>query len=152
MNTSHIIAFATCLRATYRDMLNIEMKQGSISEQIDFPVRADVSSCVMITGASHASVVLAFDEASAVDATNRFTKTKSQFEDSLVGDTAREILNIVVGSAQREVADRFSFSLPVSVQGRNHEIGSFRKGRNILLPLTWEDQFSVRLFLNLPAA
>ncbi|MCE9600338.1 MAG: chemotaxis protein CheX [Spirochaetia bacterium] len=151
MNTSHIIAFAACLKATYRDMLNIEMQQGSISEQIDFPVRADVSACVMITGASPACVVLAFDELSAVDATNRFTQTQNRFEDSLVGDTAREILNIVVGSAQRDVADRFSFSLPVSVQGRNHEIGVFRKGRNILLPLTWLESFNVRLFLNLPA-
>ncbi len=151
MNTSHILAFASCLKTTFRDMLGVEMTQGAVTEHVDYPVRADVSACITISAKVPASVVLAFDRASALDAAERFTQMKTTFEDPIVGDTAREIVNILVGSAQREISERFEFSLPISIQGPNHEVSSFRKGRNIFLTLGWEGGHQVRLFLNLPA-
>lgn len=151
MNTSHILAFSTCLKTTFRDMLSVEMTQGPIAEHVDYPVRADVSACITISSRAPACVVLAFDADSAMDAAERFTQTKSPFEDPMVGDTAREILNILVGSAQREISEKFEFSLPISIQGRNHEVSCFRKGRNIFCDLHWGTGKKATLFLNLPA-
>lgn len=131
-------------------MLGVELTPGETREAIE-PVKADLSACMSVEGTSPALLVIGFDAASAVDAAQRFVQMPCKFEDPLVPDAARELLNILVGAAQKRISERFSFSLPLSAQGMDHIISSFRKGRNVFMTLTWGEGCSLRLFLNLPA-
>lgn len=150
MNQSHLPMFAESLRETFQNMLGVELKQGQ-TQEATHPVKADLSACLSVEGNTPALLVLGFDAASAVDAAVRFVQMPCKFEDPLVSDATRELLNILVGAAQRRIPERFTFSLPLSAQGLDHVVSSFRKGHIFFTPMTWGEGFSLRLFLNLPA-
>jgi CheY-specific phosphatase CheX len=149
VNASQLPQFADSLRETFLNMLGVELNPGS-TEEAEHPIKADLSACLSVEGTSRAILVLGFDSASAVDMASRFVQMPCNFEDPLVSDAARELLNILVGAAQKRIRETFSFSLPLSAQGLNHEISGFRGGRIVFTTLTWGDNFSLRLFLNLP--
>ena len=56
----------------------------------------------------------------AVYLTHAITGKERELGDPLVGDTVGELLNMIVGSAQRESAAKFHFGLPVCIGGREH--------------------------------
>ncbi len=149
MNASQLPHFTDSLRETFQNMLGVELNPGR-TQQAEHPIKADLSACLGVDGTSRAILVLGFDAASAVDMASRFVQAPCKFEDPLVSDAARELLNILVGAAQNRIQEAFSFSLPLSAQGLNHEISGFRRGRVVFSTLTWGDDFSLRLFLNLP--
>lgn len=149
MNSAQLPMFIESLCDVFKNMLGVALLPGDIQEAAE-PVKADLSACISVHGASPALLVIGFDEQSAIEAATRFVQMPCTFEDPMVSDAAREILNISVGGAQKRVAEKFSFSLPLSAQGLNHEINSFRKGRILFTRLSWDEKFSVRLFLNLP--
>ena len=149
MNSAQLPMFVESLCDAFKNMLGVELRAGEIQEASE-PVKADLSACVSVQGASPALLVIGFDEQSAVEAAARFVQMPCAFEDPMVSDAAREILNISVGGAQKRVTEKFSFSLPLSAQGINHEINSFRKGRILGTKLSWGEKFSVSLFMNLP--
>jgi len=116
--------FLSALNRTFRDMADIELVNGSIqtaseSENAD-GLRADVSSVVGIFGPEKASLILTLTEEVALNIASIISGRRLELEDALVCDTAGELLNMTVGSAQRLSAVKFSFAIPVSIQGRGH--------------------------------
>ncbi|MCE9600339.1 MAG: chemotaxis protein CheX [Spirochaetia bacterium] len=150
MTSDYILIFARALEQAFQDMLGVDLVAGEVREIGDEPIRADVSASMTLKADSqHALVILTFDADAAVDASQLMTGERNTVDHPLVADTVREFLNITVGSAQRISAARFQFSLPISVQGKNHEVSGFKHGRSVCISMQWESSRHVKIFLNL---
>ncbi len=131
-NIFELQPFLEAMNRTFKDMADITLVNGpiesAISENITTDVHskigmfADVSSNIGIFADVKASLVLTLDAVGAAMVAKRISGVDLELYDKLLTDTIGELLNIIVGSAQRASPIQFDFSIPVSVQGKNHEV------------------------------
>jgi CheY-specific phosphatase CheX len=123
-----ILPFVDALSRTFRDMAEIEIGIGPVEEPDGTIVFSDATATIGLMGTERASLVMTVEEPLALEITQRVTGKAAGLEDRLVGDTIGELLNMVVGAAQRGSPVKFDFSLPVSIRGKNHEVRAVSKG------------------------
>jgi CheY-specific phosphatase CheX len=117
--------FVNAMNLTFSDMVGIEILNGPYEHMKGDDNLADVSVNIGLTGEVKASILLTVSESAAIMITTNTTgKENVSFRDRIVTDTMGEILNMVVGQAQRHSNHKFDFSLPIAVEGRNHSVRS----------------------------
>jgi CheY-specific phosphatase CheX len=131
-STFDLLPFVEALNRIFVDMADIRLANGPIESTITNNITADVhsrvglyadvSSSVGIFAIDKASLLITIQESGALKLTRILTGQELQLHDRLVTDTIGEVLNIVVGAAQRASPIKFEFSVPVSIQGKGHEI------------------------------
>ena len=111
MNSAQLPMFIESLCDVFKNMLGVALLPGDIQEAAE-PVKADLSACISVHGASPALLVIGFDEQSAIEAATRFVQMPCTFEDPMVSDAAREILNISLGRAEESCRKVFLLAAP----------------------------------------
>lgn len=114
--------FVAALQHTLQALAQDETHAGEIEEGSGSRIFADVSAHLAIRNGGHGCVVITFSEAAACRLVQQVTGREVTFDDALVADSVGEVLNMVVGHAQRKSPHRFSFALPVIAKGRAHEV------------------------------
>lgn len=115
--------FIESLNRTFSDMVGLELVNGPYEEVTGGETLADVSVNIGLTGDVKASLLLTADERAALLITQKTTgKQNVNLGDRIVSDTMGELLNMIVGSAQRHAKIKFEFSLPVNIEGRRHKV------------------------------
>lgn len=124
--------FIRAMNHTFRDMADIDLSNDPIetvaSDYLHADVHskiallADVSTNVGIIAEERASLLLTLSEKGAIAVAKMITGKDLKLYDRLVADSVGELLNMIAGSAQRASSLRFQFSIPVSMQGKRHEI------------------------------
>ena len=117
--------FVNSMNLTFSDMVGIELLNGPYEHMKGDEMLADVSVNIGLTGEIKASILLTATETASLKITSNTTgKQDLSFRDRIVTDTLGEILNMIVGAAQRHSNLKFDFSLPIAVEGRNHTVRS----------------------------
>ncbi|HRP68958.1 MAG TPA: chemotaxis protein CheX [Turneriella sp.] len=112
--------FITILRHVFRDFIGV---QELISEEmITLPEKfQSVTAKMELTGSSPATLWLNMTELGIKIAMKKLAIPQSD-EDRMLMDTVGELLNIIVGTAQRQSAVRYDFSLPTALKGENYPL------------------------------
>ena len=120
--------FVNSLNRTFSDMVGQELLNGPYENMDKGETFADISVNIGLTGDVKASLVLTVTENAALQITKTTTgKQDIKMEDKIVTDTVGELLNMIVGSTQRHSNLKWDFSLPLAIEGRNHEVRSIFK-------------------------
>ena len=120
--------FVEAMNRTFRYMAGEELDNGSLNHWDGSQIFADVSAVMGISGEEKGTLVLTVSEKAALKLTAIITGLDVTLEDRLVTDTIGELINIIVGSAQRHSVARFDFSIPLAIKGRNHEVRAVSEG------------------------
>ncbi|MDX1957011.1 MAG: chemotaxis protein CheX [Leptospiraceae bacterium] len=119
MNLS-IKVFVQALNKTLKDMGDIDLVNEEIEEFHSTEFHSDFTCSIGIVEAKErSSLILSLDDIAKEKIVFSITQ-KLNPQKSLVYDTIGELLNIIVGIAQKESSVKFDFSLPVSIIGKNH--------------------------------
>ncbi|MCB1193101.1 MAG: chemotaxis protein CheX [Leptospiraceae bacterium] len=116
-------SFVEAMRSTFFEMADINLE---IEEPRDFlreeEIYTDISSTIGIFGNERLSVIFTSRESSLIRIIEKITGKKVTWKDRLLTDTTGELLNILVGRAQKISVERFNFSVPITVKGKDHEV------------------------------
>ncbi|MEM7183258.1 MAG: chemotaxis protein CheX [Spirochaetota bacterium] len=85
-------------------------------------IYTDISSTIGLYGSSKMALILTMSEQSVLVISENIMGASLSWEDNLVSDTMGEILNILVGVAQKDSPEKFSFSIPITIKGKEHEV------------------------------
>lgn len=112
--------FLAALQRTLNILSGPIMTMGAV-ELCDFAtITADVSARIAMLGDRKFSLILTATEAAAGELVRHVAGTEATLEDGLTADTVGEVLNVVVGTAQK--GGRFQFSMPVVEAARAHRV------------------------------
>ena len=134
--------FVNSMNRTFSDMVGVEILNGPYESMSGGEMLADVSVNIGLTGDVKASLLLTATEKAAMIVTRNTTgKDDVKLGDRLVSDSIGEILNMIAGAAQRHSSFKFDFSLPVAIEGRNHEVRSVFKSnfRRVISKMSGEE-------------
>ena len=120
--------FVISMNRTFSDMLGAELLNGPYEELEGDEMLADVSVNIGLSGEEKAVLVFTVSESAAILITKLTTGKDVKANERIVTDTLGELLNMIVGSAQRHSNIKFDFSIPMAVSGSNHRIRSVFKG------------------------
>lgn len=120
--------FVDAMNDVFRKMIQQDLVNGPIEEHQGEKIHADVSAHLPLMNDQEACLVITVPEAIAVEMVRTISGRQVAFEDSLISDTVGEILNMIVGKAQK--VGKFQFSLPVIARGRAHEVRILSAGRS----------------------
>ncbi len=121
--------FVNSMNRTFSDMLGAELLNGPYEELEGDEMLADVSVNIGLSGDEKAVLVLTANESAGLLITKLTTGKDVKITDRIVSDTMGELLNMIVGAAQRHSNIKFDFSIPMAVSGSNHSIRSVFKGK-----------------------
>lgn len=115
--------FVESMNLTFHDMAGIEIANGPFEEQVDAEALADISVSIGLTGQVKASVLLTTSSRLAIIIAEKVTGMDNlKVGDRIVTDAMGEMLNMIVGAAQRHSNVKFDFALPVAVEGSSHMV------------------------------
>jgi len=121
-----IDVFMDALVITLSTMAGMEIAGKDYQQPQSATVYADVSTHIDLFGSEeNARLVLTMSEKAAVKMGSETTgKEVISLINPVITDSLGEILNILVGAAQKNSSTKFDFSLPVVLKGKNHEVHS----------------------------
>lgn len=121
--------FTSSLEHTLREILGAEISPGIIEPYEVVVIDSGFASIIGIidVDGGRGNIILNSTPKSAVEIAIKLGMDPSANDPAYVMDTMGEILNIVVGTAQRKCRHRFQFSTPVSVHGGNPTLKIFNK-------------------------
>jgi hypothetical protein len=96
------------------------------------PVFADVSARTELDAGQPARLVMTLAAEVAVGLVREMGGIEVGMDDALVGDIARELLNITVGNAQRHAPLRFSIPVPTLARGHQVELSPDDDARYVI--------------------
>ncbi len=134
--------FVNSMNLTFSDMVGVELLNGPYESMNGGETLADVSVNIGVTGDVRASIVLTVTEPAALLITKQTTgRDASGLGERIVTDTMGELLNMIVGAAQRHSNVKFDFSLPVAIEGSNHQVRSVFKNdfRRVVSKMSGEE-------------
>jgi hypothetical protein len=114
------------LERTLLTLANVQLPPGTMEVCRDEVLRADVSAHIAIRSDGHEQIALLMVTDDVARALVR--ATSGEDDDSLTADTVAELLNVVVGSAQKGAG--YQFSLPVAVRAPGHQVKVLSAGRH----------------------
>jgi CheY-specific phosphatase CheX len=115
-----IESFITAIKKTFKNMGEIELINEKIDEFNSTEFVSDFTCSIgIIDKTERYSLILSIGNTTLNQIVYSITKNKTP-HNHLVYDTMGEMLNIIVGIAQRENNSKFNFSLPVSIIGKDH--------------------------------
>lgn len=120
-----IMPFVFAMNHTLESMADLAMGGGVMQEvapQEELDIRSDITAVIGIHGSSPANLILGASGTTARSIASRITGREVGVDDPLLLDTFGEILNMIVGAAQRGSEAKFSFSLPIAARGEEHAI------------------------------
>lgn len=120
--------FIEAMNRTFKYMAGEELLNGPCEIWDGSRIFADVTAIMGLSGDEKGSLVLTVTEQAAIKLTSTITGKDVTLEDRLITDTIGELINIIVGSAQRNSSVKFDFSVPVSIKGKNHEVRAVSEG------------------------
>ena len=123
-----ITPFVNTMNRTFKDMVGVELSNGAVELPDDSKVLSDITATMGIHGEDKASLVVTVDESASLFLTKVMTGKDVKLEDRIVTDTIGELLNMIVGAAQKESKQKFDFSVPVTFMGKNHEVRAVNRG------------------------
>jgi len=118
--SASIGTFLAALRRTLQVMDGPESASGPVEQVSASGIRADVSAHLSVFTDRELCIILTANEAAALTLVRSITGLDLAFDDSLTADTLGELLNVLVGSAQK--GSGFQFSLPVIAKARGHQV------------------------------
>jgi CheY-specific phosphatase CheX len=92
---------------------------------------SDYTSCIGLIGKEKASLILTVTDNLAKRIVYLITGSEASNNESLIIDTISELLNITVGNAQKDLYEKFEFTLPISIKGTKHQIFMFEEGETL---------------------
>ncbi|MCD6507354.1 chemotaxis protein CheX [Candidatus Poribacteria bacterium] len=137
MRAEYINPFVAALENFCEMMLGCKVERGKLklansALEIEHPdvdqafAKYDITALIGLSGKARGTVALLFPAKTALMITRRFLETDKIFKiDDTVIDAVAEMVNIVAGSAKRQLSDELGLiklSLPTVVRGRNFEI------------------------------
>ena len=114
--------FVQAMNHTFREMADVELINGPEEEYKERMIRADVSAFISLRSDQNVSVILTVPDHAARLLTERIGGKNAVLDEQRVTDTIGELLNMLVGYAQRKSTFKFTFSIPISIIGKNHEV------------------------------
>ncbi|MCB1193100.1 MAG: chemotaxis protein CheX [Leptospiraceae bacterium] len=124
MMSLEITPFIDALNQTFEDMVEIKLNNEPVEILQSDTIYSDVSSSIGIFNEKqNMSLVISVSFETAIFMTQRVTGKKNvNINDKIIMDTIGEILNMIVGSAQKRSEIKFDFSIPISIKGKDHEV------------------------------
>lgn len=121
--------FVAALERTLRVLAGTVMTRGAVESCESATITADVSAQITVRGDEKFLLVLTATEAAAHELVRSVAGIETSLEDGLTADTLGEVLNVVVGSAQKGGGpqQKFQFSIPVIETARGHTLTVFGK-------------------------
>jgi len=140
--------FVNSMNRTFSDMVGIEITNGAYEDMTGGEMLADVSVNIGLTGEARASLLFTATEHAALEITKTTTgKSDVKISDRIVTDAMGELLNMIVGAAQRHANIKFDFSLPIAVEGKNHSVRSvFRSNFRRVISKMGAEEIGLYLF------
>ncbi|MBV6493256.1 MAG: hypothetical protein LDLANPLL_01272 [Turneriella sp.] len=112
--------FVKTLRHVFADFIGVE--ELTIKELIPLPKKfQSVTAKMELTGDFPATLYLNVTQRGIEISMKKLDIAKGD-EDRMLMDTVSELLNIVVGAAQRQSPVRYDFSLPTALKGENYPL------------------------------
>ena len=142
--------FVEAMNRTFKYMAGEELVNGTYEEWNGARIFADVTAIMGLSGEQKGSLVLTVTEKAAIHLTSIITGKDVTLDDRLITDTIGELINIIVGSAQRNSRVKFDFSVPVAIKGKHHEVRAVSEGsfKRIISKMSGED---IGLYLSMIA-
>jgi len=124
--------FVQAMNYTFKEMAGVELINGPEEDFAQKLIQADVSAIISVRSDENASVILTASDQAARTLTREINGPNVKLDDHRLTDTLGELLNMLVGQAQRNTLSKFSFSIPVSIFGKNHEVNLISQdGRHV---------------------
>ncbi len=128
-----IAPFVNAMNHTFKEMAGVELVNGSEEPFEEKLIQADASAIISLRSDENASIVLTVSEVAARTLTTKISRPNTIINERRMTDTLGELLNMLVGDAQRRSTSKFSFSIPVSIFGKNHEVNLIAQaGRQVI--------------------
>ncbi|MBI3394983.1 MAG: chemotaxis protein CheX [Spirochaetia bacterium] len=114
--------FIQAMNHTFREMADVELINGPEEDYKERLIRADVSAFISLRSEQNVSVILTVPDHAARFLTETIGGKAAAADEGRVTDTIGELLNMLVGYAQKKASFKFTFSIPISIIGKNHEV------------------------------
>ena len=118
-----ISSFVPALINIFASLNRLEARPRSVDQVLLDKVMADFSAELAIHNGGSGRVVITFEAASAQKLA-RHLVGETELADNQIADVIGEVLNMIVGQAQRFCDHRFRFTVPVTATGPKHEVRS----------------------------
>jgi len=123
--------FIPSMNHTFKEMCDMELLNGIVEEYKFKPIIADVSSMITLKGTKDATLILTLSIKAAREVTKKICGIESgEGDHHIISDTVGEILNMLVGFAQKTSPVKFNFSIPITVYGIKQELSHDTKTTN----------------------
>ena len=117
-----IVPFIESLRKTFSEMVG---ELPVIFEPVhgdDAQIMADISASIGIIGTEKYTVVLDIPDEIAAKLVTEIIGSSITIDYQIIADTVGELLNMITGNAQKFCDEKYDFSLPQVILGKNHQI------------------------------
>lgn len=151
MDMQHVQAFVSSTVATFKTMINMEIKPGTpVLKQTPSPT-FDVSGIIGLSGNAQGSFAISFPKAVAMTAAASMLGSPVAENSPDMTDCIGEIANIIAGFAKKDLAAlQLSISLPNVVIGRDHVLSGQRGVPTMIVPFTSpQGEFAIEVALKI---
>lgn len=137
MDVSYVNPFITSTIATFKTMLNTDVKPGKPAiKQEPFPTY-DVSGIIGLSGSAQGSIAISFPKHMALRVVSLLIGQEIKVVGPDLSDGIGEIANIIAGNAKQHLTGfSLSISLPNVVLGKSHSLSGQRGIPTLVIPFT----------------
>jgi chemotaxis protein CheX len=123
MEVRYINPFIASLSATFRTMLECEVKRGQLMIKENTAPKFEISGIIGLSGKAVGTVVLSFSKEVAIQAASHMLMCENTEINDDVLDAVGELTNMVAGGAKTELSEyELMVSLPNVITGGDHEV------------------------------
>ena len=137
MNVAYVNPFITSTINTFKTMLNLDVKPGSITVKKEpFPTY-DISGIIGLSGDAQGSIAISFPKVMALKIVSTMVGSEIKVVGPELADGIGELANIITGSAKQHLTQyKLSISLPNVVIGKDHVLVSQRGVPTLIIPIS----------------
>lgn len=135
MDVKFVNPFVQAIGNVFRTMVQAEVTVGRPHLKAEPAAPIDVSAIIGLSGDVTGSVVLSFDQESAVTIASKFAGTDVNPDHPDFADALGELANIVAGNAKKDFHGyEVNISLPSVIIGEGHTVSTSHMAPQLVIP------------------
>jgi len=131
---SMVVHFVTAVREVFSTMLGTTVTVSSPHQKCTPAPTHDVSALIGLSGQVIGSMVLSFNQSTAVNAAAAFSGTSIPADHPDFPDAIGELANMIAGAAKKHFGASASISVPSIIMGSGHSVARLQNVPCIVIP------------------